>query len=174
MTVVAGSLDIKANVTAIATGRTLILQGAGIGTVSGNIVNTGANAFNLLKQGSGTWILTGTNTYTGVTSINGGTLVVDGVLASGGGAVTVGGSGVLAGTGTIHRPVTINGSLVTGIGGAGSLVFSNTLTLAAGSSTTVSLNRTATPNCSQISSQRRDDLERHPQRDQCRRDLATR
>lgn len=124
---------------------------AGTATISSPI----SGAFDLEvgeDSATGTLILTGAHTYTGNTTISAGTLVVDGVLASGGGAVTVGGSGVLTGTGTIHRPVIINGRLVNGIGGAGSLVFSNTLTLAAGSSTTISLNRTATPNCSQLSS----------------------
>ena len=68
--------------------KTLTLQGstAGTGQVAGVILdNSVANKTSLTKAGTGTWVLSGTNTYTGPTTISGGTL-------------TLGGSGSLAAT----------------------------------------------------------------------------
>jgi fibronectin-binding autotransporter adhesin len=56
-------------------GRILILSGAGNGTISG-IVADGSTQARVTKNGSGTWTLTGINTYTGNTIVNGGTLSV--------------------------------------------------------------------------------------------------
>jgi autotransporter-associated beta strand protein len=53
------------------------------GTISGTIVNAGPSLTRLEKRQTGTWVLTGTNTYSGVTDIRDGTLVV-GVLADAG------------------------------------------------------------------------------------------
>ncbi|WP_166442612.1 autotransporter-associated beta strand repeat-containing protein [Phragmitibacter flavus] len=81
-------------------------------TFAGTITNA-ANALNLVKTGSGTQILTGTNTYTGTTIINGGVLQV-GTDATGNrstlgsGAVTVNNGGTLAGTGHVLAPLAGN------------------------------------------------------------------
>ena len=55
---------------------TLTLQGstAGTGEFSAPLTNT----LSILKQGTGTWILSATNTYNGTTAVNGGTLVLTG------------------------------------------------------------------------------------------------
>jgi fibronectin-binding autotransporter adhesin len=54
----------------------LVLQGAGSGSQSGAITDGGtANALSLIKSGSGTWTLSGPNSYTGSTTVNAGTLV---------------------------------------------------------------------------------------------------
>jgi autotransporter-associated beta strand protein len=68
--------------------RTLTLSGtnAGSNTISGHIAdnNTGAGALvSLVKDGSGTWILTGTNTYTGSTTVTNGTLRLNGAAGAG-------------------------------------------------------------------------------------------
>lgn len=61
--------------------RSLQLQGAGNGLVSGDIVSgTGTPLVN--KQGSGTWTLTGNNNYTGPTTVFGGTLVLGGTATN--------------------------------------------------------------------------------------------
>jgi autotransporter-associated beta strand protein len=57
----------------------------------------------VVKEGTGTWVLTGANTYEGGTVVEGGTLIVDGSLT---GPVTVGAGATLGGTGTTG-PVTL-------------------------------------------------------------------
>ncbi len=74
----------------------------------------------LTKVGTGTFTLSGINTYTGPTAVNAGTLRVNGSLR-GTGAVSVGGptatgAPILSGSGTIAGPVTIFGTNDTTIG----------------------------------------------------------
>lgn len=114
--------------------KTIYLQGdtAGTGELAGNIGDSlqGTSlATSIIKRGTGTWILSGTNnTYTGTTNIEAGTLFVNGAL-SGSGDVTVrsgsrlGGGGVIAGNTTIYT----GAALVAG-GDEGSLTFNNNLT----------------------------------------------
>ena len=61
----------------------------------------------LTKNGSGTWVLSGANTYTGNTAVNAGTLVVNGSL--GAGALSVASGATLMGSGTIAGITTIAG-----------------------------------------------------------------
>jgi fibronectin-binding autotransporter adhesin len=58
---------------------TLNLAGANMGTntISGAITNGSATTFNVTKTGTGTWFLSGANTYNGNTTISGGTLQVN-------------------------------------------------------------------------------------------------
>ncbi len=65
-------------------------------TYSGAIAGGGG----LVKNGTGTLTLSGTNGYTGATTVTGGRLAVDGSLASSG--VTVASGGELGGSGTIN------------------------------------------------------------------------
>ena len=64
-----------------------------------------ANTY-IVKEGSGIWRLTGTNTFKGSTKVNKGTLVVNGTN-SGTGAVTVNANATLRGEGTVAGKVTV-------------------------------------------------------------------
>ena len=98
--------------------------GSGNGLVSGNITTTGAS---LAKEGTGTWKLTGNNTYGGGTTVSTGILQVSNTAGSGTGtgSVTVASGATLGGTGIIDpgtgNSVTINGILAPGESGVGTL-----------------------------------------------------
>ena len=115
-----GSLRFDADNITLNAGRSIVLYTnqspmpvntqAFTGTISGDISGIG----NLVKQGAGTLILTGTNTATGITTVSDGTLQVNGSFATGGGTVTVGAGGILAGSGSIARAVTVTGKIAPG------------------------------------------------------------
>ncbi|NBV35299.1 MAG: hypothetical protein EBR81_16295, partial [Proteobacteria bacterium] len=81
------------SVTATGAGaKTLVLQGSNTGTgqISGIIANNSStNTTALLKQGTGQWLLSGTNTYSGGTTLAQGTLVLGNVNALGSGSLTI-------------------------------------------------------------------------------------
>ncbi len=102
----AGStLTVSGSLTLVATSRTLYLGGASTNdnTISGVIGETGTNVLSVIKQGAGTWVLSGSNSYTGLTTVTAGTLAVQGSLTS---AVTVN-AGTLSGTGSTTGAVVI-------------------------------------------------------------------
>ena len=73
-----GLLKLSSNLTVTGVGaKTFTLKGssAGTGEFAGNIVD-GTNPTSLRKDGSGTWTLSGVNTYTGGTNIVAGTLAL--------------------------------------------------------------------------------------------------
>lgn len=81
----------------------------------------------LVKQGSGTLVLTGNNTYSGPTVVWGGGLTVDGNLVS---AVNVQAGATLGGSGTFHNTVTFNsGSFLAPGDSPGTMTFADGLTL---------------------------------------------
>ncbi len=83
--------------------------------------NAPATDGGLTKNGAGTLILLGTNTYTGTTTITGGTLAVNGSTATGS-AVTVVSGATLSGTGTVGGTVAYSGTINTGgVGTVGTL-----------------------------------------------------
>ncbi len=92
----------------------------------------------LTKTGSGTLILNGTSLQSGTTFVNAGTLQVDGES----GAVSVTSGGTLSGTGVIQGAAVIAGALNPG-NSPGHLSFTEGLTLADGSTTTLELTATA-------------------------------
>jgi autotransporter-associated beta strand protein len=123
-------------------------------TFAGIIMDSGGTSTaTLIKIGTGKLILSGPNTYSGGTTISGGTLTVNSTGGSGAGwgGVTVANGGTLGGTGIISGTVTVNlgGSFVPGLvagNGAVSLILSNNLTLAAGSTTFVQVQHTPMTN----------------------------
>lgn len=78
----ADSLTLTGNLTTITTGRVLVLSGNGTGAISGIIGDaTASNALVVQRNaGSGTWTLSGANTYSGATNAFAGTLAITGSL----------------------------------------------------------------------------------------------
>jgi autotransporter-associated beta strand protein len=78
----------------------------GVHVFSGTVGST--NGYGFTKQGAGTLVLSGDNTYAGGTTVAGGTLAVNNSTGSGTGpgAVTVN-AGTLVGSGTIGGPVSV-------------------------------------------------------------------
>src|SRR6516164_105977 len=100
-------------------------------TVSGLIRGTGGS---LVKVGSGTLTLDGSNSYTGATVVAGGTLSVTGDISSSSG-VLVGPTAMLSGTGTVPSVLVAGGTLMPGLPNAigtlnvaGNLVFTSAAT----------------------------------------------
>ena len=102
----------------------LTLDGSAGGSIAGVISTTAASG--VIKQGGGTWTLSGTNTYTGTTAINAGVLKAGSARALGAsGAVSVIANAALDLNGqtmTSTGTLTING---TGISGGGALMNSS-------------------------------------------------
>lgn len=114
--------------------RTLSINQSANGIYAGVIGvgdnGAGSRQLALIKSGSATLALTGTNTYTGTTTISAGTMQVDGIIGTN--TVTVQNTATLAGTGLVRGRTTVQagGTLAPGDSAIGSLTFSNGLTLA--------------------------------------------
>jgi autotransporter-associated beta strand protein len=121
-------------------GKTLTVGSNNLSTeVSGVIVGAGGS---LVKTGSGTLTLSGTNTYTGTTTVNAGSLLVDGSIASSS-LTTVNSGAALHGSGTVGSTiVNAGGFLVPGpVGGTpGSINFAGSLAFQSGAFYVVQLN----------------------------------
>ena len=101
--------------------QSIVLGGnnAGENSFSGAIQN-GSGTLALIKEGSTTWILTGTNTYTGTTTISTGTLKV----GNGGSSGELGGNGAIVNNGTLEVNKSSNLTLSRVIQGTGNFVHS--------------------------------------------------
>ena len=86
----------------------LTIEGGTNQSFGGVIQDGPTNKVSLVKSGSGTQTLDGTNTYTGSTTVAAGLLAVNGSL--GNTAVTVESGGTLAGSGVLNGPVTVQGT----------------------------------------------------------------
>ena len=103
----------------------------------------GGTALNLVKTGAGQLTLLGTNSaYSGNTTVSNGTLLVNSDL---GNSVVAVNGGAFGGTGSVNGTVNVNssGRLSPGTNGIGTLTINNTLTLAAGSITSVEVDQTS-------------------------------
>jgi autotransporter-associated beta strand protein len=107
-----------------------ITVGSAAATLTANSAVTGPGG--LTKNGPGTLVLAGTNSYAGATSIAAGTLVLSTGAALGTGNVTVGSAGTLAGNGTINGHTEIAGVIAPGIGNVGALQHTAPMTWDAG------------------------------------------
>ncbi|NBV85432.1 MAG: hypothetical protein EBS01_04025, partial [Verrucomicrobia bacterium] len=107
-----GLVKFTSGVTATGAGsKTLTLQGSsfGAGELAGTIVNNSSlNTTALLKQGSGTWTLSGANSYSGGTTLVEGSLVLGSASALGTGSLTISGGVLLNGS---SGALTLAGSL---------------------------------------------------------------
>ncbi len=126
-----------------------ITFGNGTGTINFNQANTytltssitGPGSVNLL--GSGTTILTGSNSYTGPTTVLAGTLLVGNTAgsATGLGTLTVNEGALLGGSGTIGGDAIISGNLTPGSGvNRGLISFAGSLIFGSNAVTTLTLN----------------------------------
>jgi autotransporter-associated beta strand protein len=106
--------------------------------VSGTITGTGGS---LVKTGTGTLTLSGTNTYTGTTTVNAGSLFVDGSIASSS-LTTVNSGAALHGSGTVGSTiVNAGGFLVPGpVGTPGSINVAGSLAFQSGAFYLVQVN----------------------------------
>ncbi len=129
-----------------------VLLGANNLTVGGNnlsktfsgVIQDGGNAGgtggSLTKTGTGTFTLSGANTYTGATLVNVGTLLVNGSTSSSS-AVTVNNSGTtLGGTGTIGGVVTVNSGANLHPGTSPGILNTGSVTLNSGSNLLIDIN----------------------------------
>ena len=105
---------------------------------SGGISGTGG----LIKVGTGTFTLSGTNNYSGATTVNAGMLQVNGAIANS--ATTVNDGAVLSGTGTVGAlTVKSGGSFAPGpIGAPGSMTVAGNLAFQSGAIYLVQVNPT--------------------------------
>jgi len=129
-------------------GKYVYLSGAGDGVIQGAIsqASTAYSIFGIVKSGAGSWTVTNLTTSTATLTVNGGTLVLNGTATVINTVVNSGGT--LAGNGIVTSQATIKsgGILSPGVAGIGSLAFGNDLTLAAGSTNVMKLNKTAQTN----------------------------
>ena len=113
---------------AIVNNSQVVFDQASQDTYAGVMSGTGG----LIKQNTGTLILTGANTYSGGTTVSGGTLSLAGGSPMGTGDVFVASAGTLMGTGTIAGNSIVSGVLKPG-NSPGYLSFTKNLTLNSGS-----------------------------------------
>jgi len=115
----------------------VILNGNGSATYSGTIVGVGGD---VTKNGTGTFTLTGANSYSGLTRVNTGKVIVNGSqpLSS----IVIGASGTLGGDGTVGNITNIVGGVIAPGSSTAILTSSNVVCSGVSSDFTVELNGT--------------------------------
>jgi autotransporter-associated beta strand protein len=145
-------------------GSTFVIGGNNLSTTFGGTLNATSN--NLIKVGTGTFTLSGSDGFTGFTTVSNGILALtgsttldssSGIAVRNGGSLDVSGinggilnigniaNQTLSGSGTVLGSVTATGNAIATINpgdGIGTLTINNALTLAANSVLTMELNRT--------------------------------
>jgi autotransporter-associated beta strand protein len=126
--------------------RTYYFIGAGDHMLVGPLLNsTNGAPIAMSKLGTGRMTLEATNTYANGTSLGGGTLIVNGTLPAG--TFTISNGTTLGGRGTIYPSVTLpSGATLSPGASIGRLTVNNAVTLQAGSTTRIELNKAAGTN----------------------------
>ena len=111
------------------------------------VLSPGTGPTGMEKQGTGTLILTGNNTYTGITTVSAGKLLINGDQSVATGAMTVASGATIGGSGIIGAATTVTSGAFLRPGatetGTGLLTFNSSVTLAAGSTVTMQINGAA-------------------------------
>ena len=139
---VAGSQALTFTGAATLTGtRTITVTNTSSTTLAGNIGQS-ASGLGLTKAGTGTLVLSGTNSYTGTTTITAGTLLVNGSQT--GSAISVKSGATLGGTGMVGTVTAVSGGHVAPGAGPGlpGILTAAAVTLPSGSTLNVALNGT--------------------------------
>ena len=120
------TINTDLDASALTVSRTLTLGGTGSGlSTFGGLISNGGGTMALSKIDSGTWALTGANTYSGGTTVSAGILKVGSATALGAGGVTVGSGAALdlnGATMSNTNALTISG---TGVSNGGALTNSS-------------------------------------------------
>ena len=130
-----------------------------LSNIAANTIDTSTNAITLTgvlsgaggfsKVGAGTLVIGGTVSASGAIFVTNGTILVDGTHTSAG-ACTVGIGSTIGGVGTYSGTVTVNGGLIPGDAGIGTLTVSNTVALSGTATTTMRIDRGASPTASKL------------------------
>ncbi|MEJ8852515.1 beta strand repeat-containing protein, partial [Variovorax rhizosphaerae] len=108
-----------------------------------SVLGDSGGATSLVKSGTGSWALTGANTYSGGTNVNAGALFINGNQSAATGTVSVASGARLGGVGTIGGSVNVasGGTFGPGVGAGvpGTLTINGNLTLSSGSTITYQL-----------------------------------
>ena len=137
-----GNLNLTSGIVVSSGGaKQLTLQGstAGTGQLSGILADGSGSAVNILKTGTGTWTLSGANTYTGTTEIAGGTLALGaaGVIADANTVSISGGTLSLGDNNETVTSVSLSSGSITG--GTGILTATSGITANVGDGVTATL-----------------------------------
>jgi fibronectin-binding autotransporter adhesin len=124
----------------------LIVGGNNSSTSFAGTIQDGAGFVSVAKAGTGTWAISGNNTYSGGTTVSGGALLANNIAgsATGSGAIFVNGGGTLGGNGTVTSIIRVasGGNLTPGSAGVGTLN-SNGVTLNSGSNFNIAISGTS-------------------------------